>query len=218
MITTWYYGARHGSDQTIKSTIRDNNYKTVDVGASIYNWSWPEAKYVVDILPYPHKEHVSDIHHFNLNLDNEIEHTPLLEYVNEYGKFDYSICSHTLEDLMFPIQTINLLSKISNKGVIIVPSKYNEFQYHRSDKWRGEAHHKQFFDMIDNKLCLFPKFLFTEKHDNSDILAAEKYFPLEDLVIFWENQIPYTYFNEGRIDTSDNNLIANYYNTLLKEI
>lgn len=214
MITSWYYGGRHASDELIKSTIRKNNYKAIDVGASVYNWSWPEAKYVVDILSWPHHIGVDDIHHFNLNLDNEHEHEQLLEYVENNGKFDYSICSHTLEDLMFPLQTIKLLSKISNQGVVVIPSKYSEFRYNRTSQWRGEPHHKQFFDVIDDKICLFPKLTFIERDERSDLFTTEKYSTMPDLIIFWESELPYTYFNEGKVDLSDDVLINNYYNAL----
>jgi len=217
MITSWHYSSHCESHSKIKEIIRTNNYKAIDVGASVYHWSYPEAKYVIDIMPHSHTS-LDDIHYFTLNLDKENEHKSILDYVNQYGKFDYSICSHTIEDLMLPFQTINLLPKISNRGVIILPSKVTEFRVHGGKPWRGFAHHKQFFDVIDNKLMLFPKLNFIEYDDRSNLLIDSKYDRMTDIVIFWENEIPYNYFSETEIFYSDSHLIDSYYNLLLKNI
>ena len=59
---------------------------------------------------------------------------PIFDYVDKNGKFDFSICSHTLEDLNAPKQVMINLQKISNAGLIAFPSKYMEMK-----KWEGRS-------------------------------------------------------------------------------
>ena len=51
MITQWQYNTTvKSSIDDVKKIISNNNYKTIDIGASLQFWSYPECKFVADIV------------------------------------------------------------------------------------------------------------------------------------------------------------------------
>jgi hypothetical protein len=209
MITKWQYNDHGAYRNTIKQLIEDNNYTSIDVGASAYYWSYPECKTVADAYPVSQ----SDVLQFNINIENKDDWKSIFEYVEINGKFDFSICSHTLEDVFNPIDLILNLEKISKKGYIAVPSKYDEFTKLYNNKYRGNAHHKQFFDVKDDHFVIYPKFSWIEADDRSDLLTSS-HGPRE-IILMWEENIPYKVFGDGKPFVGDDALISNYYNQLL---
>lgn len=213
MITNWCYGPHHSKIQEVKEIISSNNFTSIDVGAAAYHWSYPECKTVVDLVPYSFRGE-TDISRFTLNLDVESDLKKLELYAWEHGKFDFSICSHTLEDLMFPMRVIESLQKISKRGYIAVPSKYREFVRMNSQPFYGWPHHKQLFDVIDDKLVMFPKFTFIEYDERTNLVSESESHQCHDLILFWEDTIPTSYFGEGVVYASETELQLNYYKQL----
>lgn len=211
MITQWGYTSdRDGFRNTVKQTIRDNNYKAVDVGASVYYWSYPECKCSIDQLEIDKEDNT----HLKIDLNNKNSYKNILQYVEQNGMFDFSICSHTLEDIFLPFDVIELLFKISKKGFISVPSKYDEFSYLFDNLYLGNAHHKQIFDIIDNKLILFPKYSFIEKcPETKEIQQQNKGV---ELYLFWDTSFDYSFFGQGTHFYCDKDLINTYFNELKK--
>jgi hypothetical protein len=206
MITHWQYNIHvKNLTEDVKSLISKNNYKTIDVGASLQFWSYPECKFVADIV----KIEKEDVKFFNFNIQDKKTWTELMKYVEENGKFDYSICSHTLEDVITPTDLLDLLPKISNKGYIAIPSKFDEFSFLWDNKYRGNAHHKQIIDIKDDVICIYPKYPFIEVFDESNKLLKNNLG--QELVIFWENEIPYKFFAQDLIFNSDGELINEFY-------
>lgn len=209
MITKWQYNNHGDLRPYVKDLISKNNYKTIDIGASARYWSYPECKFVVDA--YPTNE--SDITFYQINIENINEWEPLFSYVEEHGKFDFSICSHTLEDIFNPLELVRILEKISHKGYIAVPSKFNEFSKLRENKYRGDAHHKQFFDVYDNQFFVYPKFNWIETDERSELIV--KNYKASEITLFWENELPIKIFGEGKPFIGDDSLINAYYQQLL---
>jgi hypothetical protein len=209
MITRWGYHNRHEFISEVKQTILEQEYNAVDVGASIYHWSYPECKTVIDgmLISGP------DINCTVANLDNEQDLERIEKQVLEKGKYDYSICSHTLEDVFSPLRLITFLTRISKRGYIAMPSKYDEFKIHTQGFIRGYAHHKTIFDIKNDRLVLIPKYTFIEKDPRSDEVAQAS--AASDLVFFWEETIPVSIFGSEVIYTSDESLSSAFYNTLL---
>lgn len=209
MITDYkYINHRDSYRAGVKKLISENKFSAVDVGAGLDYWTFPECMYTVDILT-PVKQNTK---HFSVNLCDENTFVDLLEHVRINGKFDFSVCSHTLEDLFNPVPVINLLRSISNRGTIAVPSKYNEFSYLFENKYLGNAHHKQILDVVDGKLTIFPKFSFIETSPQTKIIRDQN--RGFDLSVYWESEIPYKIFGDGIPFNSDDGLIHTYFNEL----
>ena len=206
MITHWQYnGLVKNLIGDVKKLISDNDYKTIDIGASLQFWSYPECKFVADIV----KIEQEGVKFFDFNIQNKNTWTELLNYVEEHGKFDYSICSHTLEDVITPTDLLELLPRISKKGYIAIPSKYNEFMFLWDNKYRGNAHHKQIIDVKDDMICIYPKYPFIEVFEETDKVLENNLG--NELVVFWEDEIPYKFFAQDNIFHSDGDLIKQFY-------
>jgi hypothetical protein len=206
MITHWQYnGSVKNLIGDVKKIISDNDYKTIDIGASLQFWSYPECKFVADIV----KIEQEGVKFFDFNIQDKNTWTELLNYVEEHGKFDYSICSHTLEDVITPTDLLELLPKISKKGYIAIPSKYNEFMFLWDNKYRGNAHHKQIIDVKDDMICIYPKYPFIEVFEETDKVLENNLG--NELVVFWEDTIPYKFFAQDNIFNSDGELIKEFY-------
>lgn len=209
MILEWSYNQVGGRRNEIKQYILDKGLKSIDLGASAMYWSYPECKFVADSLVIS-KEGTT---FFEVNLEDNSSWSELLNYVDQNGKFDFSICSHTLEDVFNPLELIKLLESISKSGFVAIPSKYNEFSFLYENKYRGNAHHKQFFDVIDNELMVFPKFSWIENNERSDEIL--NYNKGGELSFMWESEIPVKIFAQGVPYKSDGDLIHNFYNKIM---
>jgi hypothetical protein len=201
MITSWkYLDNREEIRQYVKSFISKNKLKSIDVGASARYWSYPECIFSADSIKISLENNI----HFNLNLEDKNSWKELLNSVTNYGKFNFSICSHTLEDVFNPLDVIELLQNISEAGVIIIPSKFEEFSYIYNRNYLGHAHHKQLFDVIDDEMFIFPKYSFVEKKQESmEIRNKNKGMELK-------------IFGDGIPFRSDEELIFNYFSELNK--
>jgi hypothetical protein len=135
-----------------------------------------------------------------------------LKVVEEKGKFDYSICSHTLEDVNNPLDMLDLLPKISKRGYIACPSKYHEFSFIQERNYRGHAHHKNIIDVKKETLIIYPKSSFIEKDKRSDTIKDKS--DKQEIVIFWENSIPFSYFAQDKTFNCDEQLINSYFEEL----
>lgn len=212
MIINWQYNNNSDNYINIKHIILNNNYSSIDIGPSANFWSYPECKAAIDSRPI----NKDDCLFFNINLESKKDRDSVLDYVESHGKFDFSICSHTLEDIFNPLEIISFLEKISMRGYIAVPSKYNEFTKLFNNKYRGNAHHKQFFDIIDNQLIIYPKFSWIETDERSDLLLNQNN-KGTDLSLLWESEIPVKIFGNGQPFISDDQLISAFYKELLNK-
>lgn len=224
MITEWAYESNRDSSfyrKKVKELISTNNYTSIDVGAGVNYWSYPECLVVADIMNEDNFRHDKDNDIpikkvFNLNLQDPSTWSELREYVLINGKFDFSICSHTLEDIVNPFEVIRLLSDISTRGFVAVPSKFDEFNFLYNNYYRGNPHHKYIFDIIDNKLNIFPKLGFIEKNENSDEIMVKGNI-MSQLCFFWGEKIDYFIFGDN-VFYSDGELINEFYRKLKHNI
>lgn len=213
MIKNWFYVQNSLEvQQDVKKLLKNSSYNTLDIGGSFNYWSYPEASFLADLVPVrlaPNNFDQKNIVFFNINIQNENTWGEITKYVEEHGKFDYIICSHTLEDIMVPTKLLDLLPKLGKQGYIAIPSKYNEFKFLHGKKYRGNAHHKQIIDIKNNSVIIYPKYPFIELYPETDkLLETSKG---EELCIFWENKIPYKFFAEDKVFLSDDELINNFY-------
>lgn len=73
-------------------------------------------------------------------------------------KFDFSICTHTLEDIRAPDVAIAGLQAISKSGFISMPNKHCEFSNIESIFFPGNSHHRWIFTLVNDNLRIIAKF------------------------------------------------------------
>jgi hypothetical protein len=133
--------------------------------------------------------------------------------------FDFSICSHTLEDIRDPLYVCSELIRVSKRGYIEVPSRLIETcRGAESDSIAGLSHHRWLVDINNNHIQ------FTMKYHiiHGDMLLS---FPPQFIktispdkaisYLFWDNEFS---FAETRLDGGENiyqelhDFVKNYYN------
>jgi hypothetical protein len=76
------------------------------------------------------------------------------------GEFDFSVCSHTLEDVRDPLWVCSELMRVSRAGYIEGPARLEEQSYGFQGPWVGWGHHRWFTDPDPDGNGL----IFTAKH------------------------------------------------------
>lgn len=150
-------------------------------------------------------------HNFIGDLNDPQTWEPVLKRVATHGKWDYAICTHTLEDIINPLFVARQIEKIANAGLIIEPSKYRELARF-SGKHRGFLHHHWIFDILDGILTAWPKSVFIE-----DEMFDGMYSKLQDneeLIIEWTGNIDMQVINQG-MPFRDDEHIREWYKKLL---
>jgi len=70
-------------------------------------------------------------------------------------RFDFVICSHTLEDVRDPIWVCSELNRIGKAGYIEVPSRLEEQSYGVQGPWVGWGHHHWLADIVPQRSIEF---------------------------------------------------------------
>jgi hypothetical protein len=156
---------------------------TLDIGGQpTTSWAKNYATHYVDI-------NLQDTTHtFSGNLSMPDTWEKLLSYVHEKGKFDYSICTHVLEDIANPKLVCEMLGRVSKRGFISLPSKYIEFS-RVEGPWRGFIHHRWVFNVEEGKLVAYPKLGFLESPDYDPIALQHNFDSNSELQIFWSDEV-----------------------------
>lgn len=206
----------HYRDSVIDYIIKKNYKSVIDVGGAMNNW--PDVvsealhgrKIVTAYFDWNchYLKGKTDALMFNGNMSNYWEWETLIEYVAYYGKFDFAICTQTLEDIRDPVTVLHMLPKIAHRGYIDVPSKYLELtrgceadsmdpkkdvpEWGIHSAFYGYTGHRWVMNMIDNVLWLLPKLAWIEVLEGIDHLAPQlKTHEGGFLAFWWEDGIPY---------------------------
>jgi hypothetical protein len=75
----------------------------------------------------------------------------------EDGRFDFAVCSHTLEDVRDPIWVCEELSRVARAGYVEVPSRLEEQSLGVHGPWVGWSHHRWLCEVHDGALELVMK-------------------------------------------------------------
>ena len=127
------------------------NFTLLDIGAS-HNPFNPE--FLTHTFDLRHTD-LPTVHTFYGDMNSYEDWIQIFEYVEEHGKFDFCNCTHTLEDIAYPMAALKYMPQIAYEGFIAVPSKYYELQ--RRDLFKGGIHHRWIWDHKDGKLIAYPK-------------------------------------------------------------
>lgn len=144
-----------------KEKEKNPNYKIIDIGGASNPW--------LD----NHVDAYFDIQNFNTNkqlIQGDLNNQQIWSTI-ESKSWDFSICTHVLEDVRDPILLLNNIIRISKKGFIAVPNCIQEFKNIESDYWLGYCHHRWLFSINQNsELYIIPKLplinIFNNKPNN----------------------------------------------------
>ena len=162
-------------------------FTVIDVGGGVFSWCSSYLDALVDMNPqhtqtsYPiFQGDINEIHVWN-----DIE-----AYTKQYGKFDFCICTHTLEDIRNPMFVCSQMERIAKGGYIAVPSKHVEmarFEFGPNGH-RGYIHHRWIFEVKNNRFMGYPKLNVIEYMSELNQVASLD--PnLCDLNFYWTDAI-----------------------------
>ena len=206
-------GSRQDLIHYIQKMKSEKKFKVIDVGGSVRGWSSPIVDAIVDFNE-PEVSH-DNLQFFKSDITDPNSWNEILEHVEKNGKYDFSICSHTLEDIMNPKFVCEQLSKISKEGYIAVPSKYLELSRHVEHFYRGHIHHRWIFTIQNNIFVGYPKINCIEYIDEYDTIASLDDHK-KDLSFYWKDHIPIEYLNHNYLGPSVNHVLT-YYRALCHE-
>jgi hypothetical protein len=193
-------------------------FNVVDVGGSHGGWSSNYVNAIVDFNDCSAEQNTLKIKHFSCDITHPDGWKDVLLHVAANGKFDFCICTHTLEDIINPAYVCEQIQRIANAGYIAVPSKYRELSRFEcgSNSYRGYIHHRWIFDITGNNVFMgYPKINYldsTTKFDTIADLDVNK----SDLSFFWTDKIDIAYINNNYLGPNVESVI-NYYNLLLQK-
>jgi len=208
-------GSRNDVIEYIQRNKNEKTFKVIDVGGSTGGWSSNYVDAIVDINDFSSNN--DRIKHFKCDITHPNSWKEILEYVENNGKFDFCICTHTLEDIINPVYVAEQIEKIAKEGYIAVPTKYRElsrFEINGCNSFRGYIHHRWIFDVVDNIFIGYPKINYIEINSDFDKISDLDNNKL-DLSFFWKDKIDIIYLNNNYLGPSGFDVMI-YYNNLLK--
>ena len=115
----------------------------------------PRADWVIDLMPYETRGLYGD------PPDPEAERFAPDTWVRrdicdrepwpfEDDRFDFVICSHTLEDVRDPVWVCAEIQRVGRAGYVEVPSRLEEQAYGIQGPWVGWGHHHWLIDVRDD--------------------------------------------------------------------
>ncbi|MGI8945724.1 MAG: class I SAM-dependent methyltransferase [Thermoleophilaceae bacterium] len=128
----------------------DESAAVLDVGG----WARPLARadWVLDLMPYESRGmlgHDGDAAAERFDRDTWVtcdlcDREP---WPFEDDRFDFAVCSHTLEDLRDPLWVCSELRRVARAGYIEVPSRLEEQAWNVQGPWVGWGHHHWLIDI-----------------------------------------------------------------------
>jgi len=191
MIKNAQYNGTKARTEEVKDFLRKakeeyDTFTVIDIGASIDPWARGLLDATVDIMALPYDQ--ADRIHFQGNINYFDVWSDLLKYVDANGKFDFAICSHTLEDISNPGLVAKMLPRIAKAGFNSTPSKFVE-----CGRWgrpfTGWHHHRWIFNYEDGKIVGYPKLPCTEYLDYFSEIAKHHSQSIEELSYYWSDSL-----------------------------
>jgi len=181
------------------------NFKVIDIGGTVTGWSQPIVDFVVDI------NSTDDSKNFKFDICSADQWNKLKNYVALYGKFDYCICTHTLEDLYNPVVTLDILPLIAHAGVITMPSAKTELSHIESQEYLGYIHHRWLFGVEDGRMVVAPKLNFL------DSLVRPGFNQRTEIRYEWEQYVSYKMFMNNYLGPTVDHVVNSYKLFLSKQ-
>jgi hypothetical protein len=109
-------------------------------------------------------------------------------------QFDFSVCSHTLEDVRDPLFVCGELIRVSRAGYVEVPSRLEEQSYGFQGPWAGWGHHRWLIEARDGGLeFVFKHHVLHNRESDRFPLRFYEQLSAEQRVVclWWEGAFPY---------------------------
>jgi hypothetical protein len=116
---------------------RAEEFRVIDVGGRYNPWADESTDAYVDLFPTDSAGKTI----FVGNICSE----EVWEEIRAAGPFDFSICTHVLEDIRDPFFVARRLAAISKAGYVSVPTKHSELANVESRFYLGYCHHRWVF-------------------------------------------------------------------------
>lgn len=187
------------------------DFSVLDIGAAARPWAADVLTATFDL-----GECTAAPFHFKGNLNKRSDWVPLLQHVAAHGKFSYTVCTHTLEDLAYPMLALEMLPLVSEAGFIAVPSKYLELS-RPEGPWRGYIHHRWIFCLKDGEVIMVPKVPIIEYLQYPNEESWNKSADVKEVQIFWRKNLAYSIINDDCLSPNASGVI-NMYSTLLASV
>jgi hypothetical protein len=211
MIHNFKYGNGYVSE-VYEYLSQSKHKRVIDIGASGYGWSSPFITHYADINQHPNSNLIS----FLGNICSYELWSKILDDVDKNGKYDFAICTHTLEDICNPGLVCELLPKIANGGYIAVPSKFKEMTRHEGSYF-GWIHHRWIFNKEGNRFVAYPKLPFVEYTDiASRIFQGRDIEQTSDLSFFWSDSFEMEIANDDYMGPGTA-AVMGYFNRLVED-
>lgn len=138
------------------------HYKVLDVGGSSAPFN--RASHIIDVVPYEgiNWAQAKGNGSSQLKKENYIQFDICSREPWPYKdkEFDFSICSHVLEDIRDPLWVCSELIRTSKAGYIEIPSRLYETTFNiEVGGLSGASHHRWVIDMDGNKIRFTMKFM-----------------------------------------------------------
>lgn len=186
--------------------------RILDVGGNHSTWAGEYATHYVDLFDVP------GAITFKGNMNMYHVWQDVYKDVEENGKFDFCICTHTLEDICNPQMPLYFFPIIAEEGYIATPSKYAELTTNIY-ALRGSVHHRWIFNNETDKLVIYPKVNWVEREPKFDVVCYPNWDAMladevEEIQFFWKESPDYEFINRDYLGPSDA-AVFSYYDRLL---
>ena len=226
-------GSSHWRDKQLISYLREQrtmalaagyNFTVIDVGGSMNSWASSVTDVIMDMNPPNPHAHVRVFQSSSFN-DPEGWVAAVTHVQHTGRRFDFCICTHTLEDLANPRFVTRMLERICKSGFIATPSKYVELSKAIFGRWtrelpryRGYPHHRWVFTIRDGKWLGFPKQGFLEVDSFYDTLtdhSRQMLYP--ELSFIWKDAIDLQIVNSDFLGPNSQAIFRFYRHQLAQD-
>lgn len=172
----------------------NHTLRVLDIGAASNPWGGSWITHIADNFVTPETEQQfanKGITVFKVDVEDSLNWSLILDDVEKNGKFDFVICSHTLEDLNNPKIALKMINKIGKAGYISMPSKYAEFTKFETrgglEGYNGYHHHRWIYQIKNDILIGYPKMNFLEyaKLEEGEVNTTV------EIAFIWEDSFDY---------------------------
>lgn len=183
------------SRRRILERLRDDDL-VLDVGG----WAQPfdRADWVLDLLPHETRgiygyDRETAVERFTPDTWVQRDVCDREPWPFADGRFDFAVCSHTLEDVRDPVWVCQELQRVARAGYVEVPSRLEEQALGVHGPWAGWSHHHWLCDVQDGAIQFVFKAPMVHFRETDHFPAGFQQTLSEEervLQLWWEGSFP----------------------------